>query len=250
MKISDAVIFYDYATKNLFCNYLEQEKLFVALNTIDTQSMLMQKKMLELQGRDNLKKKTKFDAQFNLLFLGRLLKDKKPIEAIMTFLEIKAKLKDTSIKLHIVGKGPEESNIVSLLKMKKIENDIIMHGEVYEERELAKILFLSDIVINPGYVGLNVNHAFCFNIPVFTFSQGKLGPFHSPEIEYIKHDETGFLAKPFDYDQLAELILTYIRNNTLQERIKQNIQSYTNNVITIENMIKGLKDCFNYLNSN
>lgn len=247
MKMADAVVFYDYRTKEIISNYIDEKKLFVALNTINTYEFISLKNQYDKIGKDKIKSKLGFLAKYNMLFIGRLIPEKKTIEAIKTFIEIKEKMCQASINIHIIGDGPLKKDVESFVIKNNLEQFVRIHGAIYDEKELSKILYISDLVINPGYVGLNVNHAYCFNIPIFTFNQGKYGPFHSPEIEYVKNFETGFFAEPYNYSQLADLIIKYLSDKELQETIYYNIEHLIKNKITIDNMLDGFRECFDYL---
>ena len=101
--------------------------------------------------------------------------------------------------------------------------------------------------MNPGYVGLSINHAFAFGTPVVTFKRGENGPFHSPEVEYIVNYETGYLAKSFDLDDMVAFIYEYFRNEEKQRFMKEQIINMMANTFTIENMVKGITDAINFV---
>jgi len=56
-------------------------------------------------------------------------------------------------------------------------------------RERAKYFKMSTVFLNPGLVGLGVLDAFCAGLPILTTRY----PYHSPEIEYVRH-ERGILT--------------------------------------------------------
>ena len=71
-------------------------------------------------------------------------------------------------------------------------NNVVFHGAIHDDVKTGEILFACDMMVMPGYLGLSVNHAFCFDCPVMSFEQQKNGPFHSPEVEYVINNKTGF----------------------------------------------------------
>lgn len=249
LKKSDAIILYDISTKNKLTNYFSKKKLFVAQNTIDTKRLLKLRDNLENKGKSIVKKELGFETDYNLIFIGRLLPEKKPFETLKLFETLKNKFNERTIGLHIIGDGPEFDKIYKYIKNNSLDSSVKLYGGIYNDNEIGKKMYASDILINPGYVGLNVNHAFCFNLPVFTFFQGKDGPFHSPEVEFIVDGQTGFFCKPFDYHEMVEKIVAYLISNELQDFMKTKIKFMADNIITIENMAKGFHECFAYLGS-
>jgi len=85
--------------------------------------------------------------------------------------------------LHIIGSGPEEEMVSAYVKK---YNNIFYHGPIHDLRLSSKYLFASNLMVMPGYVGLPVVHAMAMGCPVITCKQGPDGPFHSPEVEYMK----------------------------------------------------------------
>jgi len=247
LRLADAVIFYDYTTMIFFRKYLDSNKLFVAQNTIDTKKLTSIAKEFDIIGKNRIKKEIGFTADFNIIFIGRLLFEKDPFSALKIFEKVKNKFKGQTINLHFIGDGPARNHLIEYIKKNNLGSEVKLYGAIYDDIKIGKLLYGSDLVINPGYVGLNVNQSFCFNIPVFTFSQSASGPFHSPEVEYLKDGETGFFAEPYDYNELAEKIINYLKSTILQENLKSNIKFMVENVITIDNMLKGFTDCFEYL---
>lgn len=250
MKISDAIIFYDNTTRNEIKKYVPENKLFVAQNTLDTKKLLYIRRKLENKGKSSLKKELGFESDYNLVYLGRLISEKKPFETLKLFEIIRCKFKEKTFSLHIIGDGPEFSKIYNYINNNNLNSKIKLYGNLYDDEEISKILYASDILINPGYVGLNVNHALYFFCPIFTFYQGPTGPFHSPEIEFVIEGETGFFSVPFNYEEMAEKIIYYLKTEELQNFVEDKIKNITEKIITLENMINGFHECFKYLGNN
>ena len=91
-----------------------------------------------------------------MLFLGRLIKGKNPLFALSVLLKLREKYQDC--ELHIVGNGPELQSIKDFINYNKLDN-VYIYGDVIEESEIAVILSKCDIMISPGYIGLNLIHA-------------------------------------------------------------------------------------------
>jgi len=247
LKAADAVILYDLVTKSFFEKYFLSKKLFVAQNTIDTRNLLLLEKKLERIGKDKIKAELGFEKKYNLVYVGRVIEEKRPADLLKILKLLINKIETKDICLHIIGDGPLKENLEKDSIALNLNSHVIFHGAIYENDKLSKLLFASDLMINPGYVGLNVNHAFCFNLPIFTFSKGESGPFHSPEVVYVKHGKTGFFADPFNYMQLANMMENYLMMKELQTEVSRNILKLVNDEMAFENMVNGFKECFNYL---
>lgn len=246
LKKADAVIVYGQFDKSLLGNYINTDKIFVAQNTIDTHHLLSVKNKLAEEGKENVKKRLGFDKQYNLIFIGRLLEDKKPALVIDALNEL-LNTHHLDVALHYVGGGNEYSYLKEKTESLRLANNVVFHGAIHDENKTGEILFASDMMVMPGYLGLSVNHAFCFECPVMSFEQQENGPFHSPEVEYVINDETGYLLQEHSADSLAFALNKYLCNPILQITIKENIQKMVSEVFPIEKMVKGFDDAISYV---
>ena len=128
-----------------------------------------------------------------------------------------------------------------------LANSVVFHGAKHDDAKTGEILFACDMMVMPGYLGLSVNHAFCFECPVMSFEQQKNGPFHSPEVEYVVNNKTGYLLEEHSAESLAHTLNSYLINPTLQITIKENIQKMVSEVFPIEKMVKGFDDAISYV---
>ena len=246
MRYSDAVILYGYETKNELSKYVSEKKLFVAPNTIDTNRFLDIYKIFDKIGREIIRQRIGFTHLYNILFIGRLLKNKLPDYLILLYEKLILKFPD-KIAVHFVGEGEMLIPLQQEVLLKNYSKDFFFHGEIHDDIKSGELLYASDIMVMPGYVGLSVNHAFCFACPVATFKQGPNGPFHSPEIEYIRDNLTGILAKSFDLDDMADRVVEYLQNNELQMKMRSNISNLINTTCSINQMLLGFTNCFKSL---
>jgi len=148
-----------------------------------------------------------------------------------------------SIELHFVGDGP----LYSKLLRKSSGLDVRFWGSITDNIFLGKLLFSSDLMVIPGYIGLSVVHAFCFDCPVITQKESNNGPFHSPEIEYLIDGQTGFIVENRNNEKMINTILNYLlAPNDVKSQFKENIREILENKCSIENMITGFKKTINY----
>lgn len=246
LKRADAIIVYGEFDKGVLGKYVNNEKIFVAQNTLDTHRLLSIKNKLAIEGKERIKNKLGFDKQYNLVFIGRFLEDKKPLLIIDALYKL-INVYKLNIALHYVGGGSEYIFLKEKVQQLALENSVTFHGATHNNLKTGEILFASDMMVMPGYLGLSVNHAFCFECPVMSFEQQENGPFHSPEVEYVINNKTGFLLEEHSADSLAFALNNYFKNPTLQITIKENIQKMVSDVFPIEKMVKGFDDAINYV---
>lgn len=246
LQKADAVIVYGQFDKGVLGEFMDTNKIFVAQNTLDTHHLSSLKDKLEEEGKENVKNRIGFNQQYNLVFIGRLLADKKP-DLVIDALEQLLNTHKLDIALHYVGEGQEFFYLKEKVERLGLENNVVFHGSIHDGTKTGEILFASDMMVMPGYLGLSVNHAFCFDCSVMSFEQQENGPFHSPEVEYVINNETGFLLTEHSADSLANTLNNYFNNPTLQIKVKENIQQMVSEVFPIEKMVKGFEDAITYV---
>ena len=91
----------------------------------------------------------------------------------------------------------------------------------------------------PGYLGLAVNHAFAFGLPVVSLRNPAGGvKFHSPEVEYIRSGETGLLCSGNSSEALAAGVREVLAD---RERYSANALAYAQEHLTLDRMVDGLE---------
>jgi glycosyltransferase involved in cell wall biosynthesis len=245
MYLADAVIVYTQSDKLRLSQPKNAYKFFVAQNTLDTKHLLDIRRSLEHQDKAQIKSNLGFSHPYNLTFIGRIIEEKMPEKILDVFEYLQEKMPN-QIGIHFIGNGdiqPLKENI----EAKGWGNNIHFHGAIYDEELTGKFLFASDMMIMPGYLGLAVNHAFSFDCPVISFAQTETGPFHSPEIEYVANGETGFLVPNLSVESMATTIEMYLKNPTLQAKMKKKIRHKMEHELTIDNMVKGFTDAIDFV---
>lgn len=244
MNRADAVITYSQSIKQMFSKYVQnRDKIFVAGNTLNTDHLINIRNKLDRIGKENIKEKLGLIEKYNIVYIGRILREKEPDRLIEVFRIVSQEIK--SVGLQIVGDGPFLEELKSLAKNLKVT----FWGGLTDDVSIGRILFVSDLMVMPGYLGLSVVHSFCFDTPIVSQKQGNKGPFHSPEVDYVIDGRTGFLVEYDDNYTMAERIVEFLRNEQQQKLMKDGIRYMVENVCNIENMIKGFKQAVSYLSS-
>jgi len=243
-RAADAVLLYGKRTVSHFEKTIPAKKIFIAYNTLETDKYGSLKKDFEKIGQQKIKKVLGIQTTKNIVFVGRLLHTKiYPKQFVQIISEVNKSIKDLGV--HIIGDGPAMDELVAETRKYDISN-IYFHGEMYGEN-VCKYLFISDILLNPGYLGLSIVHSFCFGTPVVSFKEGKNGPHHSPEVEYIENMRTGFLAKNNDCKSLSSFIVKYFEDKNLQDQMKLNASDVVYSKYSKEQMVGGFKKAIEYV---
>lgn len=245
LKAADAVLLYGENDKQLLSEYIDPGKIFVAWNTFDTKALIDIKNALIEEGRDNVKKRLGFTHTYNLIYIGRLLPSKHPAMLIQIYEQLKESF-NNDIGIHIVGDGPLYGELKEYCDTHNYRDNVFFHGAVFDDEMNGEMLFASDLMVLPGALGLSINHSFCFDIPVVSFEKGEKGPFHGPEVDYVVHGKTGYLAKNYDIENMTNLIYNYLKNVDLQVTIKRNIKDFMEHECTLDRMVNGMIRCIEY----
>ncbi len=183
---------------------INNEKLFVAKNTLNTVTITKIKNNLSSQELKEFAKRHNLLNRKILIFSARLQREKNPFFII----EITDKLKNiiTNLLTLIIGAGPEKEILEVLIKKRELNNYIHLLGEIYDEYILAKYFLNSHVYVIPSAAGLSILHAFCYGLPVVTdddFQQ------HGPEIQALKNGINGFICRKNNIDDFINK-LSYI----------------------------------------
>ncbi|AUN95711.1 glycosyltransferase family 4 protein [Pseudazoarcus pumilus] len=141
------------------------------------------------------------------IFIGSLYPQKRLDFLITAAIEIRDRLTDFS--LIIVGDGPERQRVAQMASLHPWIHVIgALHG-----REKAKYLRCSDVILNPGLVGLGILDSFSAGVPLITTEY----PFHSPEIAYLRHRTNGIRTQNCPTSYASETVHLLTDPETLRD---------------------------------
>jgi glycosyltransferase involved in cell wall biosynthesis len=230
----DAFICYTEQSRDELAKITNVDKLFVAQNTLDTDILFSLRRKLEIHGKKGVREELSLTKSDNYMcFVGRLLKAKQ-VDFLLKALRI-IQSEHEKVGAVIIGDGPERGNLENLARELSLK-DVHFTGFLPEWELSAPYLYASDILVNPGYVGLSVNHALSFGLPVITQETGADGPFHSPEVAFIQAGATGFFFKNSDSYDLAKIVLRALRD---VKKMSENCVRYAEEHLTVDGMIEG-----------
>lgn len=157
------------------------------------------------------------DKKINILYAGRVLKQKGIIELLESFSKLEKKYKN--IHLSIAGDG----NLLSTVKAKYVSKQITFLGKVDFE-QLKELYSYTDIFVYapnwPEGLPTSILEAGLMNCAVIASPQGGIK-------EIIENDQTGVMIK--NEEELLEALELLITNrekrNTLAKKLKEKVQT-------------------------
>jgi glycosyltransferase involved in cell wall biosynthesis len=173
-----------------------------------------------------------------VLFAGRIgeEKNRKKVDHLM---DIFASLDRKDVGLVIVGAGLTDD-----LRARMNQANTIYLGEVHdrENRQISRIFKMADVCSIPGHVGLGLNQAYYFGLPMVTEHGNQ-----PPEIEYLRDGENGFIVPEDDRKALEERLFQLIDNDAERERMSANARRDILQQASIETMFNGFLSCAEFI---
>jgi len=203
-----------------------RRKVFVANNTVNFDAF-----PAVSASKEELKKEFGIPFRKVVLFVGRMRGVKKVDHLITAFNEID----DPDCGCIIVG-DPLGCDLPAMIRRKNV-----MHlGEVHDPEgiKISQLFKLSDLFVIPGEVGLGMNQAFYWGLPVVTEAC-----FQPPEIHYLTEGRNGFVVPENDVAALKEKMLLLLRDDALRARFSAAAREDILRDATIERMFSGFQKC-------
>ena len=112
-------------------------------------------------------------------------------------------------------------------------------GEVFDPHntEISKLFKMSDLFVIPGDVGLGLNQAFYWGLPVVT--ENCLQP---PEIHYMVEGRNGFIVPDGDIDVLEEKVRLLLDDDQLRAEFSAHARQHILTEASPERMFEGFRD--------
>jgi glycosyltransferase involved in cell wall biosynthesis len=231
-RISDGLILY---TESLirFIPEGQHSKVFIANNTINFEDFP------EIgESKQELKRDLGIPFEKVVLFAGRIGEERNR-KKVDHLIDMFRELDRTDVGLVIVGSGLSEE-----LRARMNPRNTKYLGEVHdpEHRQISRIFKMADICSIPGHVGLGLNQAFFWGLPMVT-EEGN----QPPEIEYLHNDDNGFIVSEDDREALKERLLFLIDNDEERRRMSANARASILSTASIEGMFNGFLSCVQHL---
>jgi glycosyltransferase involved in cell wall biosynthesis len=205
-------------------------KLFVANNTLNFNDFPVIK-----ASKQELKEACGFTGKTVVLCVGRMNTNNRKLEYLLEGFEKNAP-KDSVLVL--VGPGVTEEQETWINRL----DNIHYYGTIYNAVRINKIYKMSDLFCMPGAIGLAVNHAFYYGLPVVVedVEQG-------PEAIFIQTGKNGFFFRKSDVRDMMDKVGMLCADNRMREQFSEHAQETIRNEASIENMLGGFLEAINYV---
>lgn len=206
-----------------------RETSFVANNTINFEDFPPIP-----ESKDEIKRE--FDIPFRkvVIFIGRMGagKGRKRVDSLI---DMFARQDRSDIGLVLVGSGLSEE-----LQARINSKNTRYLGEVHDPQniKISKLCKMADVCAIPGHVGLGLNQAFFWGLPVVT-AEGD----HPPEVGYLKSGRNGFMVPEGDFAAMEQKILFLLENDAAREEFSRHAREDILREASIERMFTGFRDC-------
>lgn len=188
-----------------------------------TNSVISSKKMITNTDENVIK---------NILFVGRLVADKKPLFLLQSFHSIMESV-PKSTSLIFAGEGPESDRLQQYIAEHNLEKRVFLMGHVGNYEELKKLYFQSLFSTSPGYVGLSAIQSFGFGVPMLVSKDEN----HSPEIEAVTKLNS-LLFKTDDISDCGKMMQQFFENKFYWVEKRTKITEDCKKKYSSENMAK------------
>jgi glycosyltransferase involved in cell wall biosynthesis len=117
-------------------------------------------------------------------------------------------------------------------------------GEVHDREDIAisRIFKMADLFSVPGHIGLGINQAFYWGLPVVTEAVAQ-----PPEIHYLVHGRNGFMVPADDLGALRGRILELLNDDDKCEEFSRNARHDILTNASIERMFQGFLDSVTFV---
>ncbi len=230
--MSDGLILYT-SSLTRFIPESQHKKTFIANNTINFEDFPPIR-----ESKEEIKRDLGIPFQKVVLFVGRIGEEKNR-KKVDHLIDMFRDLDRTDVGLVIVGSGLSEE-----LRARINPANTRYLGEVHdpEHRAISRIFKMADICSIPGHVGLGLNQAFFWGLPMVTEHGNQ-----PPEIEYLHDGENGFIVPEDDVAALRERLLFLIDNDQERKRMSDNARRDILSYASIGGMFDGFLACVTHL---
>ena len=227
-KLADGHLCYTQEGAEFLARYMSRDRIFVAHNTVDIAPMqALAKDIGRVDGPGTP----------HLLTIGRLTPEKNVPMLVRAFKSFRKNYPRAA--LTIIGDGVDADRTRDEVG-DQLGKAIRMIGREYDERNLARHFCSADLVLFSGAVGLSVNHALAYGVPVMAFDRCRGGPGHGPEIAYVVDGVTGQRVGAYSEPAFASALIDFFeRHKDPRRDFSESILEFANRHLVLDRMIEG-----------
>ena len=175
-----------------------KEKIFLIPYTVDNDFFISRARELILR-KSELRKKHGLPLDLPpILFSGKLVSQKRPMDLLKAYAEVKKQIKASLV---FVGDGLLRKELETFTKDNNLQHVYFVGFK--NQSELPELYAMSDIFVLPSEFepwGLVVNEAMCFGLPIIVSDKVGAGG------DLVKDGENGFIYPSGDIKRLTEIL--------------------------------------------
>jgi glycosyltransferase involved in cell wall biosynthesis len=223
---SGAIVYGSSAYQYLIAHGVPGDKIIVAQNTIDVESLISQRSRWVEQGKI-VRQQHGLMAPYLVSYVGHLAPMKRVHVLLEAFRILHTQRDD--IALLIVGAGEQQEELKGWVRANPVA-DVHFVGEVVDGVEA--FFAASDLFVLPGTGGLALNQAMALGLPVIaTVADGT-------QLDLIRPDENGYIIPVDDVKGLADAIERALKSPEHLKRLGENSLRIIEQKATLTNMVK------------
>lgn len=140
----------------------------------------------------------------DVIYVGRLVDEKRVDLLVRAFTRFRTQHPQAGVQaqLVIVGSGPAEPRLRSLVSELGVSGRAVFRGEVADAATLRELYSTCFASVSPGYVGLSLTQSLGFGVPMIIAE----GEPHAPEIELSEIAGSSTFFENGSVDSLAEAL--------------------------------------------
>jgi glycosyltransferase involved in cell wall biosynthesis len=226
--LSDGLILYSAACKD-FIHPRFHSKAFVANNTLNFESFPP-----VAESKEEIKRELGIPFAKTVLFMGNMAADngRKRVDHLVDIFQ-RVTREDVGLVLGGPGMRPD-------LQRRLNSRNTRYFGNLQDpdDRQISRLCKMADLCAIPGHVGLGLNQAFYWGLPVIT-EEGH----HPPEITYLKPGRNGFIVPSGSLSAFEERMLEVLDHDELRVQLSRNAAVDIREEASPEIMFQGFHQC-------
>jgi len=200
-------------------------KIFFTPYCVENERFIKEYKKLKNR-KTELKKELEIKGKVIILFVGKLIPKKRPLDVLLAYEKIRYENK----ALIFVGEGILREKLEKIVSKRKIKNVYFVGFK--NQSELPKYYAIADIFVLPSGFGetwgLVVNEAMCFKLPVVVSN------IVGCRFDLVKHKKNGYVFPAGDVRKLSKYLENLVKDSKKREQFGENsfeiIQKYNYDV--------------------
>lgn len=243
---SDALLLYSESAKQKYINMgVSAEKCFVTQNTVDIEGIDAGIASVTEEKISLCREKIQLTDGPVLMHVGRLAPNKR-LDILLHVLSLLKKNWPT-IKLVLIGEGPELSKLNNLAADLSISDSVHLLGAITDHRSLAPWMHLCDLVVAPAQIGLMAPMSLVYGKPLVISDKEEL---HGPEAQAFLPGKTGLIYRFGELDDLYQAIDNLLKFPDKRKEFGSFGNSYVRKIMGPEIMFTAFIDAIYYADRN